>query len=43
MATTETPAAGTPAPRSEPRHGLRMFLIWIILALAADLIIWFVW
>ena len=26
-----------------PRHGLRLFLIWIILALAADLIIWFVW
>ncbi len=43
MATTETPAAGTPAPRSEPNHGLRMFLIWIVLALAADLIIWFVW
>ena len=41
MTTTETPAAaGTPA---EPRHGLRLFLIWIILALAADLIIWFVW
>lgn len=41
MATTDTPAAaGTPA---EPRHGLRMFLIWIILALAADLVIWFVW
>ena len=41
MATTETPAAaGTPA---EPRHGLRLFLIWIILALAATLVIWFVW
>ena len=41
MTTTETPAAaGTP---SEPNHGLRLFLIWIILALAADLIIWFVW
>ncbi len=41
MTTTETPAAaGTPA---EPRHGLRLFLIWLILALAADLIIWFVW
>src|SRR5712671_3875686 len=26
-----------------PRHGLRLFLIWIVLALAADLIIWFVW
>ena len=29
--------------RPEPRHGLRIFLIWIILALAADLVIWFVW
>jgi len=36
MATTETPAAGAPA---EPRHGLRMFLIWIVLSLAADLVI----
>src|SRR6266702_5516638 len=41
MATTETPAAAD-AP-AEPRHGLRMFLIWIVLALAADLVIWFVW
>src|SRR5260370_15457269 len=40
MATTGTPAAGAPA---EPRHGLRIFLIWIVLALAADLVIWFVW
>jgi cytochrome c oxidase subunit II len=31
-----------PAP-AEPRHGLRIFLIWLVLALAADLIIWFVW
>ena len=43
MTTTETSAAGTPAPRSEPRHGLRLFLIWIILSLAATLVIWFVW
>jgi len=41
MATTETPA---PAEASrEPRHGLRLFLIWIVLALVADLLIWFVW
>ncbi len=40
MATTETPAAGASA---EPRHGLRIFLIWIVLSLAADLVIWFVW
>ena len=43
MTTTETSAAGTPASRSEPRHGLRIFLIWIILSLAATLVIWFVW
>ncbi len=30
-------------PGPEPRHGLRIFLIWLILALAADLVIWFVW
>jgi cytochrome c oxidase subunit 2 len=40
MATTETPVAGMPA---EPRHGWRMFAIWIVLALAADLVIWFAW
>jgi len=27
----------------EPSHGLRVFLIWLPLALAADLVIWFVW
>src|SRR6201995_3638034 len=34
-----------PAPRraATPRHGLRIFLIWLILSLAADLVIWFVW
>ena len=26
-----------------PNHGLRLFLIWLPLALAADLVIWFVW
>ena len=39
MATTETP--GT--PRTEPNHGRRMFVAWLILALPVDLIIWFVW
>jgi cytochrome c oxidase subunit 2 len=41
----ESPAApATPAPgRAEPRHGWRIFWIWLVLALAADLIIWFVW
>jgi len=29
-------------PATSPRHGLRLFLIWLVLALAADLVIWFV-
>jgi cytochrome c oxidase subunit II len=27
----------------EPPHALRLFVIWFVLALAADLVIWFVW
>jgi len=43
MSTTETPeAAGADAPR-EPRHGWRLFSIWIVLSVVACLIIWFVW
>ena len=40
MAESQAPAA--PA-KTEPNHGLRIFLIWVVLALAADLLIWFVW
>lgn len=40
MAESQAPAASA---RKEPNHALRIFLIWIVLALAADLIIWFVW
>jgi cytochrome c oxidase subunit 2 len=40
MAEPEVPEA--PA-KAEPNHWLRIFLIWIVLALAADLVIWFVW
>jgi cytochrome c oxidase subunit 2 len=40
MTASEAPAA---APQTEPRHGRRIFLMWIVLALAADLVIWFVW
>jgi cytochrome c oxidase subunit II len=36
-------AAPAPAPRPEPNHGLRIFLIWLPVALVADLLIWFVW
>src|SRR5579862_3445967 len=44
MAAAETPAAAGPAPAGrEPRHGLRIFSIWVVLALAGDLVIWFVW
>jgi cytochrome c oxidase subunit II len=38
---TETPAAA--GPDREPAHGWRIFSIWFVLALAADLVIWFVW
>jgi cytochrome c oxidase subunit 2 len=30
------------APAQAPAHGLRIFLIWLILALPGDLVIWFV-
>ena len=38
-----TPEATTGAAAAEPRHGLRIFLIWLPLAIIVDLIIWFVW
>jgi cytochrome c oxidase subunit 2 len=49
--TTQPEADGGQGPQpvqpSQPgagaRHGLRLFLIWIVLALVADLLIWFVW
>ena len=39
MATPEAPAAAA----AEPRHGLRIFLIWLPLAIIADVLIWTVW
>ena len=39
MTTTQTPSQ----PKAQPNHGLRLFLIWLILSLAACLLIWFVW
>jgi cytochrome c oxidase subunit II len=35
-------ASATPA-KAEPNHGMRIFIVWIVLALVADLLIWFVW
>jgi cytochrome c oxidase subunit II len=43
MAESQAPAAPEARDEKEPNHGLRIFLIWIVLALAADLLIWFVW
>lgn len=41
MATKETPAAA--GGQSDAQRGWRLFAIWFVLALAADLVIWFVW
>jgi cytochrome c oxidase subunit 2 len=38
----ETSAPATGAGEREPNHGARIFAIWLVLALAADLLIWFV-
>jgi cytochrome c oxidase subunit 2 len=43
MATTQNPAPTPDSAGSEPQHGRRLFAIWFVLALAADLVIWFVW
>ena len=40
MATPEAPAASA---RSDRNHGMRIFLIWLPLAVIADILIWFVW
>jgi cytochrome c oxidase subunit 2 len=42
MAAAQQAAAPPPGP-AEPNHGLRVLLIWLPLAVAADLVIWFVW
>src|SRR5215470_13431032 len=42
MAAQQASAPAAPA-REEPRHGLRIFLLWLVLSLAADLVIWFAW
>jgi cytochrome c oxidase subunit 2 len=38
----EAPAQ-PPAAVGEPNHGLRIFIPWLVLSVAADLIIWIVW
>ena len=41
MAESQAPAAPGAAEKAGPNHGLRIFVIWIVLALVADLLIWF--
>ena len=43
MAESQAPAAPGAPGKAEPNHGMRIFLIWIVLALVADLLIWFLW
>lgn len=47
MAEPQVPAAQPPASdpghAREPNHFLRIFSIWLVLAVAADLVIWLVW
>jgi cytochrome c oxidase subunit 2 len=38
----ETSAPATGAGERDSSHGIRIFLIWLVLAVAADLLIWFV-
>jgi cytochrome c oxidase subunit 2 len=41
---TTTAQAPPPEPASaEPRHGLRIFIPWLVAAVVADWVIWFVW
>jgi cytochrome c oxidase subunit II len=39
----EAPAQPPAATTREPNHGLRIFIPWLVLSVAADLIIWIVW
>jgi cytochrome c oxidase subunit 2 len=39
----DTPAAAAAGASPEPRHGRRLFAIWLVLSVAACLVIWFAW
>jgi len=43
MTTTDSPATAGGDATAEPAHGWRLFFIWLVLSLAACLVIWFVW
>jgi cytochrome c oxidase subunit 2 len=36
-------AAESPAVAGEPRHGQRIFLVWLVASVVVDLVIWFIW
>ncbi len=38
-----TAAGAEPGGAPDARHGLRIFLLWLPIAVAADVLIWFVW
>jgi cytochrome c oxidase subunit II len=39
----DAPAPAPAAAGQEPNHGIRIFIPWLVLSVAADLVIWFVW
>jgi cytochrome c oxidase subunit II len=43
MAAADSTVADGAAARPEPRHGWRIFIMWLIASAIADPIIWFVW
>ena len=43
MSAVGTPAAAGANASPEPRHGWRLFAIWLVLSVAACLAIWFAW
>ena len=43
MSAIDTPAAAGANASPEPRHGWRLFAIWLVLSVAACLVIWFAW
>jgi cytochrome c oxidase subunit II len=43
MSSNDTPATAGANASPEPRHGWRMFTIWLVLSVPACLVIWFAW
>jgi cytochrome c oxidase subunit II len=43
MTDADTPVVAGASVSPEPRHGWRLFSVWVVLSVAACLVIWFVW